>query len=40
MEWDYVVKEINPSYRGSKVVVRVVDLPGNVVQETMVIDST
>ncbi len=40
MEWDYVVKEINPSYRGSKVVVRVVDLPGNVVQESIVIDST
>jgi hypothetical protein len=40
MEWDYVVKEINPSCRDSKVVVRVVDLVGNVVQETMVIDST
>ena len=38
MEWDYVVKEINPSYRGSKVVVRVVDLPGNVVQESVVLD--
>jgi hypothetical protein len=40
MEWDYVVKEINPSYRGSKVVVRVVDLVGNVVQETVIVDST
>jgi hypothetical protein len=40
MEWDYVVKEINPSYRGSKVVVRVVDLVGNVVQEAVIIDST
>jgi hypothetical protein len=40
MEWDYVVKEINPSYRGSKVVVRVVDLVGNVVQETAIVDST
>ena len=38
MEWDYVVKEINPSFRGSKVVVRVVDLPGNVVQESVVLD--
>ena len=38
MEWDYVVKEINPSCRGSKVVVRVVDLPGNVVQESVVLD--
>ena len=38
MEWDYVVKEINPSYRGSRVVVRVVDLPGNVVQESVVLD--
>jgi hypothetical protein len=40
MEWDYVVKEINPSYSGSKVVVRVVDLVGNVVQEAVIIDST
>ena len=38
MEWDYMVKEINPSYRGSKVVVRVVDLPGNVVQESVFLD--
>jgi len=40
LEWDYVVKEINPSYNGSQVVVRVSDLPGNVVQETVVVDST
>jgi hypothetical protein len=40
LDWDYVVKEINPSYKGSRVVVRVTDLLGNVVQETMVIDST
>jgi hypothetical protein len=40
MEWDYVVKEINPSYKGSRVVVRVVDLVGNVVQEVVVVDST
>jgi hypothetical protein len=40
MEWDYVVKEINPSYSDSKVVVRVVDLVGNVVQETVIVDST
>ncbi len=38
MEWDYVVKEINLSYRGSRVVVRVSDLPGNVVQESVVLD--
>ena len=38
MEWDYVVKEINPSYRGSRVIVRVSDLPGNVVQESVVLD--
>jgi len=40
MEWDYVVKKINPFCRGSKVVVRVVDLVGNVVQEAVIIDST
>ena len=40
MEWDYIVTVMNPSYKGSRVVVRVSDLPGNVVQETMVIDST
>jgi hypothetical protein len=38
MEWDYVVKEINPSYKGSRVVVRVVDFVGNVVQESISID--
>ena len=37
IEWDYVVKEINPSYRGSRVVVRVSDLTGNVVQESVVL---
>jgi hypothetical protein len=40
MEWDYKTTVGNPSYKGSRVVVRVVDLVGNVVQETMVIDST
>jgi hypothetical protein len=40
MEWDYIATVMNPSYKGSRVVVRVSDLPGNVVQETMVIDST
>jgi hypothetical protein len=40
MEWDYKTTVMNPSYKGSRVVVRVVDLPGNVVQETIVIDST
>ena len=38
MEWDYLVKEINPSYKGSRVVVRVSDLPGNVVQESVSLD--
>jgi len=40
MEWVYKTTVMNPSYKGSKVVVRVVDLVGNVVQETMVVDST
>jgi len=40
MEWDYIATVMNPSIKGNRVVVRVTDLPGNVVQETMVIDST
>ncbi len=40
MEWGYKAAVMNPSYKGGKVVVRVVDLPGNVVQESVVIDST
>jgi len=40
MEWDYKATVMNPSYKDSRVIVRVVDLVGNVVQETMVIDST
>jgi hypothetical protein len=40
MEWDYKVTVMNPSYKGNRVVVRVSDLPGNVVQESVVLDST
>jgi hypothetical protein len=40
MEWVYKATVMNPSLKGSKVVVRVTDLPGNVVQEVMVVDST
>jgi hypothetical protein len=40
MEWVYKTTVMNPSYNGSKVVVRVVDLPGNVVNEVVSIDST
>jgi hypothetical protein len=40
MEWDYIATIMNPSYMGSRVVVRVSDLPGNVVQESVVVDST
>ena len=39
-EWDYKVTVMNPSYVGCRVVVRVTDLPGNVVQERVVVDST
>ena len=38
MEWDYKATVMNTSYQGSSVVVRVVDLPGNVVQESVVLD--
>ena len=38
MEWDYKVTIENLSYKGSRVVVRVVDLVGNVVQESVVLD--
>ena len=40
MEWGYKAGVMNPSYKGCRVVVRVTDLPGNVVQETVVVDST
>jgi hypothetical protein len=40
MEWDYKATVMNPSYRGCRVVVRVSDLPGNVVQEAVIVDST
>ena len=30
-EWDYKATVMNPSYEGCRVVVRVTDLPGNVV---------
>jgi hypothetical protein len=40
MEWVYKTTVMNPSYKSSKVVIRVSDLPGNVVQETVVVDST
>jgi len=40
MEWDYKATVMNPSYKDSRVVIRVVDLVGNVVQEIVVIDST
>jgi hypothetical protein len=40
MEWVYKTTVMNPTYEGSKVVFRVSDLPGNVVIETVSIDST
>jgi hypothetical protein len=40
MEWDYKATVMNPSYKGSRVIVRVSDLPGNVVYETVIVDST
>ena len=40
MEWVYKTTVMNPSYKGSKIVVRVGDLPGNVVNEVVSIDST
>jgi hypothetical protein len=40
MEWVYKTTVMNSSLKGSKVVVRVMDLPGNVVQEAVVVDST
>ena len=40
MEWVYKATVMNSSYKGSRVVVRVSDLPGNVVIETVSIDST
>jgi hypothetical protein len=40
MEWNYIATVMNFSYMGSRVVVRVSDLPGNVVQESVVVDST
>jgi hypothetical protein len=40
MEWVYKATVMNSSYKGSRVVVRVSDLPGNVVNEVVSIDST
>jgi hypothetical protein len=40
MEWDYKAGVVNPSYKGCRVMVRVTDLPGNVGQESVVVDST
>jgi hypothetical protein len=40
MEWDYKATVVNPSLKGSRVVVRVSDLPGNVAIESVSIDST
>jgi hypothetical protein len=40
MEWDYIATVMNPCLKGSRVIVRVVDLPRNVVQESVVLDST
>jgi hypothetical protein len=40
MEWVYKTTVMNPTYMGSKLVFRVSDLPGNVVQETVDVDST
>jgi hypothetical protein len=38
MEWVYKTTVMNPSLKGSKVVFRVSDLPGNVGQESVVFD--
>jgi hypothetical protein len=40
MEWDYKITVKNPSIKGSRVVVRVSDLPGNIAIESVSIDST
>ena len=39
-EWVYKVTTQNPDWKGSRVVVRVSDLPGNVVIENVVLDGT
>ncbi len=39
-EWVYKAAVMNTSYEGCRIVIRVTDLPGNVVQESVVIDST
>jgi hypothetical protein len=39
-EWIYKISTENPDWKGSRVVVRVSDLPGNVVNGTVVLDGT
>jgi len=39
-EWVYKVSAVNPDWRGTRVVVRVSDLPGNIVQGEAVLDGT
>ena len=39
-EWVYKVSAENPDWKGTRVVVRVSDLPGNVVQGEAVLDGT
>lgn len=40
MEWNYKATVMNFSSTGSRIVVRLTDFPGNVVQESVVVDST
>jgi hypothetical protein len=39
-KWVYKVTAENPDWKGSRVVVRVSDLPGNVVEGNAVLDGT
>jgi hypothetical protein len=39
-EWIYKVTTVNPDWKGNRVVVKVSDLPGNVVQGEAVLDGT
>ena len=39
-EWVYKITAENPDWKGGRVVVKVSDLPGNVVQREAVLDGT
>ncbi|MGA3013568.1 MAG: hypothetical protein ABSD71_05995 [Bacteroidales bacterium] len=40
MEWEYKATVENADYQGGRVEIRVKDMPGNVVQEVITLDST